>query len=111
MYNGSDSLRLLYLNTISLVSDIDQTSPEQLLSLIALRDVVLEELELQPVITDDDKRVLKHTVEYDSMLTSRLLQLKNEAAQALDRISKSRIQKQVYEQAHSHNSYFFDRRK
>lgn len=100
----------LYSDTLYLVDQIDNTDYEEFLSLIKLRDEVIEELLLSNV-TEEDKRMLAEIGSYDDIINKRMIMLKNEASQELDKIRTTRARKKTYEKSYASESYFFDAKK
>ncbi|WP_042170059.1 hypothetical protein [Paenibacillus gorillae] len=104
----------LYDTTLLMVERIDEIEPDQLLMLLDLRSDVIMKLELQPVISIAEKERLTEIGKFDSLITGRMNDLKEEASQALEKIKQTQIQKKVYEQAYDNayvtESYFFDQK-
>lgn len=107
----SNQLEQLFETTKQLAEQIEEAEEEQLLNLINNRDVVLSNLQSQAKVTEKDKQILKEICSFDPIILAKMNGLKDEASQGLDKIKRSRIQKDVYEQSYSAESYFIDKKK
>ncbi|MUT65011.1 hypothetical protein [Paenibacillus sp. NEAU-GSW1] len=105
------SLERLYETTLSLSQRLDMADSDELAALVELRDEVIRNLELKSNITDTEKRMLKEIGELDEAVVFRMIALKEEAAQAINKMSQSRLQKKGYQNAYAAESFFFDTKK
>lgn len=90
------------------VSDIDQAAIEEL---ILLRDEVIEELKAQEKLTQEEKDRIQDINKFNETLISQMVVLRDEASQALDKINRYKLQRNIYEQRYSGDSYFIDKKK
>lgn len=100
----------LYDTTMRLVERIDEADSDELSNLIELRDEIIHELQLISVIPEDGKQMLRKIGEFDEVIFTRMNGLRDEASRGLEKIKKTRMQKQVYEQSYVPESYFVDRK-
>ncbi|QAY67761.1 hypothetical protein [Paenibacillus protaetiae] len=107
----SELIHQLWDSTQETVSGLGQAEPESLIALIELRDQVLRYAQEQTVLTEDEKRMLQQIGEFDAVIVERMQQLRDEASNQIQKIRKTRMQKQVYEKAYDYGSFFVDRRK
>ncbi|XEC95381.1 hypothetical protein AB6A23_02040 [Paenibacillus tarimensis] len=98
--------------TRSLAGNLSDATQEQFEALIALRDEVLTELNQRSEISNDEKQILREISHFDKSLVHRMAAIRDEAADAIEKIQQSRIQKNAYEQGNAAaSSYFIDKRK
>lgn len=100
----------LYDKTEDVVQRIGDSTMDDLLELVALRDTVIESLQQEGLLEDGQKTLLAQIASNDDIIIARMIMLRDEANHGLEKISKSRMQKQVYESSYSNESYFFDKR-
>lgn len=98
----------LHETTVRLVARIEEVELEELMALLETRDHLISKLIPHTSLTEEVKQVIRKICGYDQVIVSRMCSLKDEAAQELDRINKTRIQKKTYDQSYSSSSYFID---
>ncbi|MCF2944120.1 hypothetical protein [Paenibacillus tarimensis] len=92
------------------MEQLDTAPYEEFTELVVLRDNVLQELQQKPDMSEDEKHMLRQIGEFDSVILNRMLELKEEAAQAIQKLSKTRVQKKAYQDSYTPGSFFFDRK-
>lgn len=107
----SMTVQELYTFALRLADNLEETDREQFERLIQLRENVLMELSNNKDVSEADKAKLRDIGTFDSLFTERMLQIKNEASDQLQKIQNFRFQKKMYEQAYSAGSYFIDKKK
>lgn len=103
-------LKQLYEATVNLVENIEAVNIDELIELVEQRECVIDLIKLEKNLSPAHKEMLSKISDYDQLIHSRMISLKDEAAQALSNISKSRIHKHKYEPQFTGESYFVDRR-
>ncbi|RIX47305.1 hypothetical protein D3P08_25110 [Paenibacillus nanensis] len=104
----SITIAKLYDETLEYVKRLDSTTYEESILLVDLRDMVLNELKKDIVLTEDERKMLRQIGEFDKAILARFTELKDEASNAMQKINVTRMQKQKYEQAYAPQSYFVD---
>lgn len=104
------SITILYDTTMKLVSYIDSTETEQLLNLIELRENVIRALGAQDNLSTEERDILREIVRFDDLIASRMMVLKDETANKLNNLKRTKVQKNKYEQAYISESYFIDKK-
>ncbi|WP_171056263.1 hypothetical protein [Paenibacillus sinopodophylli] len=106
----SGTLIELYETTLELARRLEDTSVDEWMDLIQLRDEVIPILQLRPELEEEEKRMLRIIVGYDEVMVARMNELKEEAAAMIIKVNKTRIQKNSYDSSSSSESYFIDRK-
>lgn len=95
---------------MKIVQGIDESSVDELLDLVQSRDDAIESLQLADNISEVEREILAKIINYDVLIASRMNVLMEEAAQGLEKIAKTKVQKQSYEKMYAGESYFFDKK-
>ena len=101
----------LYELTVAIVAKGLDLESDQLDRLLQLREDTIHDLTRRSNISEKDRQLLLEIRQFDITLLAAMETIKAEAETALGRISRSRVQKQVYEQSYAVDSYFIDRKK
>lgn len=96
--------------TLEIVRNLEESTVEDLLVLVQYREDVLESLQLMDHVSEVDRSLLAEIYAHDRLLESRMTELLDEAARGLEKIAKTKVQKQSYEKLYAGESYFIDRK-
>ncbi|WP_017815469.1 hypothetical protein [Paenibacillus shenyangensis] len=100
--------------TEQVTQGIFQLSYEDMETFISERESLIASLndyfEEHP-ITSTDKEQIEHILSYDEVISSRMHELKNEAANWLTQRSVAKSQRSAYEMSYSADSMLMDRKK
>ncbi|MFD1953956.1 hypothetical protein ACFSL6_07105 [Paenibacillus thailandensis] len=105
------SIRMLLEKTTELVNRIDTTEYQEWSSLVELRESVLAEAMNKPGLSEEEKQLLRQIGEFDSVVTARMITLKQEAQSGLQKIRNTRMQKKAYQIDYTPDSFFYDIKK
>ncbi|MFF2092620.1 hypothetical protein [Paenibacillus sp. NPDC058174] len=105
----ASQLNHLHELTMRIAQNIDMADVDELLELVECRDHVINSLQ-SISLSEDERTLLVEINKYDSLITSRMTILMEEAAQGLEKIAKTKLQKQSYEKMYAGESYFFDKK-
>lgn len=100
----------VYELSMKIGRNINEATVDDLLELVQSRDALIEQLKLEPSLSDRDRSRLTEIKKYDVLIVSRMADLMAEASQGLDKITRTRVQKQSYEKMYAGDSYFIDRK-
>ncbi|SEO66571.1 hypothetical protein [Paenibacillus sp. OK076] len=100
---------LLSNHTIANISELDE---EQLLNYSEQRESIVNEIgSYTLLLTDDMKAEIKQLLIGEGVIVERMLEIKNEAAEWLEKRGNIRSQQNAYQHSYSADSVFIDYRK
>ncbi|GGH64414.1 hypothetical protein GCM10008014_42770 [Paenibacillus silvae] len=100
---------LLSSHTIINLSKFDE---DQLLTYTEQREAIVNEMSsYSSLLTDDMKAEIKQLLVGEGVIVERMLAIKNEAAEWLEKRENIRSQQNAYQQSYSSGSIFIDYRK
>ncbi|WP_133297970.1 hypothetical protein [Paenibacillus paeoniae] len=103
-------LEQLYEETLNMVEKTEAVNAEELIALVDQREKVIHLLEQQGNLSTSQKEILFKISEHDASIQSKMELLRDEAAQALNKLAKTRIHKNKYEAQYTGESFFVDMR-
>lgn len=112
-------LQQLKLLSQNIVPRLHEATMDELLEFVHMREQLIDQLQqhraTQQLPPGHSSQAHKHLAEeicrYDEPIMSRMLELKQEAAEGLAKFDQSRMQKNAYEASYSMESAFIDQRK
>jgi hypothetical protein len=104
-------LELLFIETEKLVLKLNITDQYDFENLVEIREEVLKQLLDRSSLTDNDRQLLLKIQSRHAILLQRMMKIREEALLTLAKIQRSKLQKNVYENSYSSESYFIDRKK
>jgi hypothetical protein len=110
-YRMSEKLIELYEVTMNLVMRIDEADSTELTSLVELRSEVLDVFMDKKKLSETEKQMLLKVNEFDSIIVTRMNQIKDDATEGINKINRMRLHKKKYDQTEEPTSFFFDKRK
>lgn len=111
-YQQLESLVAKYVQlgqrTIAQVKELDEN---QLLEFVEQRDEIVKQMEpLQSAITDDLRRRIQGMLQNERVIMERMLEIKQEAAEWLERRGNIRSQQSAYQRSYTVGGSFIDYR-
>lgn len=100
--------------TEQLVGGINNTTDEQITAFIESREAIIAKMRLSEsmsLFTKEQSASLKAIMEFDPIILARITWLKDQASEGLIKISKIRLQKDMYDPVYTADSLFFDKKK
>ncbi|WP_413374354.1 hypothetical protein [Paenibacillus taichungensis] len=96
----------------STIANISELNEDQLLDYVEQREYIVNEMKAyRSLITDEMKTRINELIIEESIIVERMLKIKDEASEWLEKRGNIRSQQNAYQQPYSANSAFIDYRK
>ncbi|MFC5653070.1 hypothetical protein ACFPYJ_28965 [Paenibacillus solisilvae] len=86
------------------------TDYEQYVQLVELREALTSALVSKPLLTPQNKEMIREIISCDPVILQHMQRLKDEANEGISRIRSYKKQKSAYDQQYSSEGFMFDKR-
>jgi hypothetical protein len=109
MSKAGEMMLELEVMTDKMVQVLDEATYLDLAEFVDERNRLLTELQTESLTVYKDK--IRHILEQDELIRAKMMEFKQEAAEAIRRFQSAEKSKQAYDKEYTIDSVFFNRRK